>query len=196
MDLKTIFQQKIILVTLILLTHKGMAQMATNIEEDFDFLTAEWLDVSGELKTYGGLERFCTSADFREKSIDILSLLHQYDSLVLEILLDPSYDLEISHREYKHTIKDIQKFEEEFSIQDFIAFLKKNCRTWKDLERNREDLMKASGAYSYDGQRLVLETQLRKFLKHIDKKIIAIDDHVHLIHIDQVRPFGSLSENQ
>lgn len=178
------------------LSQHCIAQTAVNIEDDFDLLTAEWLSASGELKTYNGLDRFCTSPDFRETTLDVLDLLHHYDSLVLEILLDPSYDLEISHREYKHTIKDIQEFEEEYSIKDFVAFLRKSCGTRNDLERNKEDLIKESGMYSYDGQILVLETQLRQFLKHIDKKVIAIDDHLHLIHVDQLRPFKPVTENK
>lgn len=165
-----------------------------NIEDEFDFLTANWLEVSGELKTYNGLDRFCSSPEFRETTIDILGLLHHYDSLILDILTDPSNKLEIAHREYKHTIKDIQKFEEEYSINEFIGFLRESCATRKELERDKKNLVKESGMYSYDGQILVLETQLRKFLKHLDKKVIAIDDHVHMIHIDQVKPYIPVSD--
>lgn len=172
------------------LTSFSQAQM---IEEEFDALTAEWLEISEELKTYNGLGRFCKSKEFRETSLSVLRQLHHYDSLVLEVLLNTDEsELGVSHREYKHTLKDIEKFEEEYGIKVFIAFLKEGCVTWKELEKNRETLVKESGMYSYDGQLLVLETQLEMFLKHIDKKVIAIDEHIHLIHIDQVRSLGSL----
>lgn len=171
------------------------AQTASHLEDDFDLLTSEWLSVSGDLKTYQGLNRFCQSAQYRQDVVDVLDLMHHYDSLVLNVLLDPSYDLQISHREYKNTVKDIQQFEENYSIKKFMDFLRQSCRARNDLEKNKADLMKGSGVHSYDGKILVLENELRKFLKNIDKKVIAIDDHLHLIHVDQVEPYMPVTED-
>lgn len=188
--------QFIILGLAMSVAHSSLAQTSSKLEEDFDLLTSEWLNVSGELKTYSGLNRFCINADFRQETMDILGLLHHYDSLVLQILLDPSYDLDISHREYKHTIKDIQKFEEEFSIKKFIDHLRESCAARNELERSKDDLVKGSNVHSYDGQILVLETDIRRFLNHIDKKVIAIDDHLHMIHVDQVKSFNPPSQEE
>lgn len=193
MNQPTQFFKVAIFMAAISLSSFSQAQM---IEEEFDALTAEWLEISEQLKTYDGLGYFCKSKEFRETSLSVLRQLHHYDSLILEVLLETDESkLGVSHREYKHTLRDIEKFEEEYGIREFIAFLKEGCVTWKGLEKDKEMLVKESGMYSYDGQLLVLETQLGKFLKHIDKKVIAIDEHIHLIHIDQVRAFGSL-ENQ
>lgn len=167
---------------------------ATNIEEEYDLLTAKWLEHSGKMKTYGGLAEFCTEASFRGETVQVLELIHHYDSLLLDILFDPSLDLSVSAKEYKHALRDIQGFEREYGVKQFITFLKGSCNTRNELERNKETLMKESGMYSYDGQILVLETELRKYLKVIDKKVLAIDDHVHLIHPDHVRPWKVVAE--
>lgn len=167
-----------------------------DIEQEFDFLTGEWLKVSGELKTYSGLAHFCKSPDFRTKTTDILELIHHYDSIVLAILKDPTLEMDVSHREYKQTVRDIENFEADYGIKTFLGFLKESCGTWRDLEQNKSDLVNESGMYSYDGQILVLETGLRKFLKHIDKRLIAIDDHVQLIPLEEVEPYMPLSERR
>lgn len=186
--------RKSIFFICLLIGYSSSSQTATSIEDDFDLLTSEWLRISGDMKTYHGLNEFCTSREYRKTALDILDLLHHYDSIVLETLLDPSNNLEISHREYRKTIKDIEEFETEYGIKDFIAFLRESCSTRNELERSKDDLVKDSGVYSYDGQILVLETQLRRYLKNIDKTILAIDDHLHLIHVDAIKPYKVLSE--
>jgi hypothetical protein len=169
---------------------------AVSIEEEYDFLTGQWLEVSGELKTYSGLASYCKQPEFRKHTAHILELLHHYDSLVLDILTDPTSQLHVSKKEQQKTIKDIEKFEEKYSLKNFSALLKESCRTYKDLEKNKDDLVKESGMYSYDGQILILETQLRKFLTSIDKRVVAIDDHIHLIHPDQIKPFKMLARKE
>ncbi|MEQ8583218.1 MAG: hypothetical protein RIC30_10215 [Marinoscillum sp.] len=166
-----------------------------SIEAEYDRLTAKWLEVSDGLKTYEGLSEFCTNNNYRANIIAVLEHLHHYDSLVLDLLQDPTVNTGISHHEYKRSLADIQKLEGDFDMKTFISFLKTSCITRRDLERDKEDLKKESGMYSYDGQLLMLETQLGKFLKHIDKKVVLVDEHVHRIHPDQIRPLQLLSDN-
>ena len=167
-----------------------------SIEDEYDRLTAKWLEVSDGLKTYDGLSEFCANPNYRNDIITVLEHLHHYDSLVLDLLLDPTANTsDISHHEYKRSLSDIQKLEGDFDMNTFISFLKTSCLTRRDLERDKEDLKKESGIYSYDGQLLMLETQLGKFLKHIDKKVVLVDEHVHKIHNDQIRPLRLLSDN-
>ncbi len=167
-----------------------------SIEKEYDKLTAEWLKISGQMKTYQGLATYCKDAEYRTHSVHVLELLHHYDSLVLDLLNDPTVAGQIDHKEQHKTLKDIEKFEEKYSIKEFIGLLKESCKTRRDLEKNKKDLVKESGMYSYDGQILVLETQIRKFLNHIDKRIITIDDHLHLIHPDQIKPYKMLAKKE
>ncbi|REE00072.1 hypothetical protein [Marinoscillum furvescens] len=167
----------------------------TSIEEEYDLLTEHWLEASDVLKTYDGLGLLCNDAKFRNNTLEILSLIHHYDSVLLDLMKDPTVELEISSHEYRKTMKELQQFEAEYGVKSFVSFLKESCLSRRDLERNKEELQKASGMYSYDGQRLVLETKLGKFLKHIDKKVVSIDKHIHHIHPDQVKEVKLLSEN-
>lgn len=185
-----------ILGLLISTTASAQHVASTSIEEEYDYLTAKWLEASLDLKEYSGLTTFCKDASYKEQTIGLLETLHHYDSLVLDIINDPANIGSISHKEYKKTFKDIEKFETNYGIKEFISLLNESCATRRDLERNKKDLSKESGMYSYDGQLLVLETQLRKFLKHIDKKVVAIDEHLHLIHPDQIKSIKLLARTE
>lgn len=167
-------------------------QVPVSLEEQYDVITSEWLSRSGELKTYSGLAGVCTDAQYRKKTIEILSAIHHYDSLVLDALNDPANIMKIDHKEYVSSMKDIYKFEAEYGVRSFISLLRESCETRQDLEQNKEDLKKESGQYSYDGQILVLETEIRKYLKHLDKKVIRIDDHLHLLRLDDVMSYQLL----
>lgn len=156
---------------------------AQTLENTYDQLTAEWLEISGKLKTYQGLKEFCNNPDFRHSTTKNLQSIHHYDSLVLDRLEDPTRDLDVNQREYRKTARDIKKFERKYDVKGFMDFLRESCMAMRELENNKEDLSREVGMYSYDGQILILETDLRKFLKHIDKKAIDIDDHLHLLDL-------------
>ena len=193
----TILSKTILLIAASLpLIQSAFAQDISNthIEEEYDHLTAQWLEVSGELKTYSGLTTFCKNTEYSTYTVKILETLHHYDSLVLDIMENDAISQDVNHKELKKTSKDIAKFETEYGIKAFIGFLKESCNTRKDLEKNKKELMKDSGMYYYDGQLLVLETQLRKFLLHIDKRVVSIDDHLHMIHPDQIQPVRLLTK--
>lgn len=164
-----------------------------NIEEEYEYLTDQWLVISEDLTHYGGLSAFCTSEEYRIYTLDILNLLHHYDSVVLDLLKNPTSDIDVSSKEYRKTMSDIAKFEEEYDVKGFISFLKESCLSRRDLEKNKDDLKKEVGIYSYDGQVMMLETDLNKFMKHITKRIVAINDHVHKIHPSQVKSLQVVS---
>lgn len=184
------------LLIFLLLTGIKPAQAQMSIEEEYDLLTSEWLLVSEELKTYGGLSQFCTDADYRDQTLHVLNLLHHYDSLLLNLLMDPTAGLDISHKEYKNALADLHEIEDKYDPKTFMAFLRESCITRNELERDKENLMKASGMYSYDGQLLMLETQQRKFLKQIDKRVTLMDEHVHKIHPSHITSLTTRIENQ
>ncbi|MEQ9467651.1 MAG: hypothetical protein RLN88_09575 [Ekhidna sp.] len=167
-----------------------------DIEEEYEDLTNQWLTISEDLSHYGGLSAFCSSEEYRTYTMDILNLLHHYDSVVLDLLKNPTLDIDISSKEYRKTMSDIAKFEEEYDLKGFISFLKESCITRRDLEKDKEDLKKEVGMYSYDGQVMMLETDLNKFMHRINKRIVAINDHVHKIHPSQVRSMPVVSSGE
>lgn len=166
------------------LANFGRAQSIT-LEEEYDRLTDSWLEVSEVLKEYQGLSDFCIDPKFRDYTVVLLKQLHHYDSVVLDFLHDPATAILLDQKEYNKTMKDISKFESKYGIRDFISFLNESCITRNTLEKNKKDLVYGQGADSYDGQIIVLESDLVKFLKHIDKRIVSIDEHLHKIHPDK-----------
>ena len=171
-------------------------QPVVTIEEEFDVLTERWRMIVGQLETYDGLGAFCQSPDFRKESVEVLSTIHHLDSLILDMMLDPTSGLEVSKHDFRKTLKDIYKFEEEYGVRSFIAFLKESCITRNDLEANADDLRNESGMYSYDSQVLMLETRLGKYLKHMMSKVESIDEHIHHIHPDQLSDIQILAQNE
>jgi hypothetical protein len=178
-------------VLIILFGSLAYAQDFT-IEEKYDRLTEEWLEVSADLKRYEGLSTFCVSEEFRTYTTNILKEMHHYDSVVMGFLLEPDAEELIGHHEYKATMHEIGQFEEEYGIKNFMSFLREGCVTRNDLEKNKADLQNEVGMYSYDGQIVVLETDIHRFLKHIDKKVVSIDKHLHKIHPDRFQFSGPL----
>lgn len=164
----------------------GQEVVNEKIEEHYDEMTEEWLYVSEELKSYEGLQRFCTNKEFRYSTIELIKDIHHYDSVIFSLITELSLYNEISNRDYKGMLKSLEKFEGKYTIRDFIEHLRGSCLERVEIERNQKDLENDYAAESYDGRRLVLMTDIEKYLKHIDKRIIDIDEHLHLIDLDHL----------
>lgn len=169
---------------------------AQSIELEYDQLTKTWLELSEEIRPYRGLKLYCDEPLYQDFTIDVLHRLHHYDSVLLDVLEDPTIELSVSHREYKRTLRDIEKFETKYGLKEFVSILNETCEAQTELEANKDDLKSDSGMYSYDGQILVMENVLHKYLKHIDKRVVAIDEHLHMIHPDRIMPFKALVMNK
>lgn len=187
----------IIFLSLLLSSNVAKCQsyVAVNIEEEYEFLTGHWLKMSEDISHYYGLSAFCTNSEYRAYTIEVLELLHHYDSIMLDLLRDPTANIDISSHEYKKTMKDIEKFEGDYDLKAFISFLRESCTTRNQLERDKETLKKEVGMYSYDGQVMMLETEVNKFLSKIDKRILSINKHIHHIHPDKVKPFKMVTSS-
>jgi len=187
-----------LLITMLLLSTMHLVKAQTeevSIEKAYDMLTVKWLEVSKDLQNYRGLSSFCLTPEYRKHATSILMQLHHYDSVVLAFLKEPGTEALIGHLEYKKTLAEIVEFESKYDIRSFMAFLKESCVTRNDLEKNKKTLELESGMYSYDGQIIVLEADLTKFLHHIDKRVVSIDNHLHRIHPDRFQFGGVISRN-
>jgi hypothetical protein len=154
------------------------------IEDQFDLVASNWLEKSAPLKTYSGVKEYCINLEYRTSVDQTLKEIHNYDSLILTSLEDPASYLGSNEKEGKKTLKDIQEMEEEYSVVNFINSMKETCAYRKKLERKSDDLRRATGDQSYDGQVLLVEAELRKYLNKIDRLTLRIDDHLHVLHIN------------
>ena len=159
------------------------------LEQEFDDLVERWEAASSDLSTYGGLKSYCTIDEYRANIINLLGTVHHYDSLVLEIITDPTEMAKLDSKEQQATKKEIEKFESEYSTTAFMVKLKEECKFRREIERDKKYSKNDIGANSYDGQILLLETDLRKYIKHIDSRLEHIDKHVHKLHIDDMGSF-------
>jgi hypothetical protein len=152
------------------------AQEIDSINVKFDRLAAEWLAVSGEMKTYEGLNFYCNDKEYHEGVNNLLVQIHHYDSVVLDWILDPANEAFEKKRDYRHTRKDITKFEKNYSVESFIENFRVFCRDRKMLEREKDEAEKDYTEYSYDGQILLIEEEVRRYLHGLDRRVLKIDD--------------------
>jgi hypothetical protein len=163
------------------------------LEKDYDLLVVAWEKLSVDLKTYSGLQTYCKSDEYKKSTINILEQIHHYDTLILEVMSSTEALAKLDEKEKASTLKEIEKFESEYSVLAFIAKLTAECKYSREIEKDKKYSKSDIGANSYDGQILLLETDLSKFIKHIDSRVEHIDDHIHKLHIDNVRTFKSVN---
>ncbi len=159
------------------------AQEEMSIEDHFASLTESWLERSDLLHEYAGINHYCQSPEFRESVNSVLDGLHHYDSLLMEKMKDPVVALSLDYREQKKTIKDIAKLETGYSSKDFLEHMRETCKFRNEIEKNADRLRNDSGPESYDGKVLVLETDVQRYLNHIDKLVVKIESHLHYLYI-------------
>lgn len=173
----------ITLIVLVFFSLSGFAQYDEAIEDDFDLLTEEWLERSSDLSGYTGISSYCRSAEFRKSVNDLIIEVHHYDSLILDKMNDPVASLSMDFKEQAKTYKDIFKLESEYSTKNFIQHMKETCEFRREIERDKKRLQGGVGTDSYDAQILVLETETQRYLKHIDKLVSKVDDHLHFLYL-------------
>ncbi len=146
-----------------------------------DRVTYAWDTEAEDLESYDGLLEFCKSADFRKVKIDLLNEIHHIDSVLYDralIAQKRSDDKEITK-----LIKDIEKFEQEYSMKSFIKFLSDECKAQRAIEKDSKDLRAEIGSESYDSQVYMIELDMQKFVKHITKRVDLVRKHVHKLEI-------------
>ncbi len=144
-------------------------------------LTLNWDLMSSNLNNYEGLSKFCKDQAYRTEIITLLEDIHHYDSVLYDRLVKASRVSD--DKEIKKAISDIKKFENNYSMKQFIHFLHDECRGRSELERNADERKADMGEQSYDGQIYLIEIELNKFIKHITKRVDHIKKHVEHLHI-------------
>ena len=172
-----------LLVTTSLLS-AAQSEIELPLEDQFDIVTKDWMDKSGFLKNYVGVNEYCQNPAFR-KSVDrLLTTIHEYDSLIIAKMEDPTAYFSWDSKEEKKTLKDVHMLEEEYGMASFVEHMREACLMRNEIEANEENLRRGMGMESYDGKVLIVETEISKYLKKIDKLVLKIDEHLHVLHIE------------
>ena len=158
-----------------------LAQDNESLGETLDNLTYSWDLESANMYDYNGMLKFCRDRDYRYEVITMLKDIHHYDSVLLD-RLNKAYRFN-KDRELIKTLKDIAKFEEDYSMTEFINFLYDECQGISELERNKSELEDEISQESYDGKCYVIETEMAKYIHHITRRVDVIREHVHHLHI-------------
>ncbi|MEO9870046.1 hypothetical protein [Ekhidna sp.] len=163
----------------------SQSEIELPLEDQYDVVTNEWLAKSAYLKTYSGVNEYCQNPAFR-KSVDrLLNEIHGFDSLIVARLEDPTAYFSWNSKEEKKTMNDVLQLEEDYSMHGFVDQMRKSCLFRNEIEANADNLKRGMGVESYDGKILVLETEISKYLKKIDKLVLRVDEHLHVLHLDQ-----------
>ncbi len=183
---------RLFVLLLALTTVVSLPVVAQEEEEDFesivkhfDELDAEWHTLDGVLDDYDGIKNYCKDQSVKDKVTTILEKLHHYDTLIIQKMNDPSYV--IDNKERNKILKQIRKFEEEYSIPNFLKKLKQECHERHVTEHDKKYTKNDFADNSYDGQRYIVEQEIKKYMKHITDKIDHIDKYLHHIHITEIK---------
>ena len=151
----------------------------STMEVNYARFANEWLKISDQLKTYEGLSAYCQDVDFQRRTINILGTIHRYDSVLLAQIDDAS--LNLRPKASKKILNQIEVFRRRYSVHDFNVMFARNCSDRRTLERTKSRTYSASGIHSFDAQVLNLEMMLTRYLNRIDKRLISLEEHLHLI---------------
>lgn len=154
-------------------------QSDTEVAKTIDKLRYAWDDEALSLETYKGLGEFCGNSQYRKKIIQMLDDIHHYDTLLFGIVTRKFN--QDSDPEAKATIDDIETLEVDYTTKSFRRFIHKECNTYNEIENN----LGAAGGKEYEKEVKMLETELKKYVVAITKRIDVIDEHVHHLHIGE-----------
>lgn len=155
------------------------------VVQHFDELDRDWHGIEPTLDDYNGLHTYCSKQTYKDLVQSILVKLHHYDTIIINKMNDASYV--IDNKERSKILKSIRKFEEEYSIPKFLKKLDAECHERHDVEHDKKYTKNDFADNSYDGQKLVVQLEIKKYMKHITKKIDYIDKYLHHLHISEIK---------
>ncbi len=153
-----------------------------NVITKFDDIVTRWDILSDDLGSYEGLNKYCTQKQYQDEVITILNEIHHYDSVLYDKLSQKARFSK--NHELKKTLEQIEQFEDEFKSPSFLKKLHDECVGRREIEKDAKETKNDIGMNSYDGQVLVLEADLHKYIIHITRLVDHIKDHIHHLHIE------------
>ena len=107
----------ILLAALLIVSMGVFAQEGEDIVKIVDDLTIKWDNEAVKLQTYEGLQTYCSTKPYRDKTIKLLDKIHHYDTLLYGIV-STKYDAD-KDEEAKATLDDIDRLETEYTTKNF-----------------------------------------------------------------------------
>ena len=159
-------------------------QTPENLTNNFDDVSYRWDRMAKSLENYSGLTMFCTNNGYRSEAIDLLNSIHHYDSLIYARLVEISYY--DNNHELQKTLQQIYKFEKEYSAQNFIKHLNRECIDRKSIEREKKYSIYDNGHNSYSGQILNIENANYHYVHHVTNLVDHIRSHIHHLNVDKM----------
>ena len=156
----------------------GQSSEKGNILDRFDEVVGSWDEEAKKLSLYAGLSDYCMVRSYKDQINDILNGLHHYDSIIYRNLKQKEKN-ESSH-ELKVSIKQIEDFEVHYKPKMFLKRINRECALRKTLESEyKKGIDNDLGEQSYDEMVVIVESDLRKYIKHITKLVDHIKKHSH-----------------
>ena len=169
--------KKYVLIFLSLLSVSAVTYgQEENVGQKLEELTYKWDDQANNLESYQGLTQFCNKKEYRDEIIETLKGIHHYDSVLYQTIAKRARFG--GDAEMKKTLKDIEKLESDYSINDFLSFLNEECKARYEIEKNARKT-----GDDADSEIYMLEVELQKYVKHITKRIDVVRDHIHHLNI-------------
>lgn len=171
---------KTLLLLLFFVSFSSFAQEnESEIVKAIDDLTLRWDSEAEKLQTYEGLASFCAHSTYRNMITEMLDEIHHYDTLLYGIVTRKFK--KDKDKEAKATLDDIETLEVDYTTKSFRIFIRKECQTYNDIERN----LGAEKGEEYEEEVGALEVELSKYVIEITKQIDLIDEHVHHLHLGE-----------
>ncbi len=166
------------LALLIFICVPAFSQEDENIVQIVDELTLKWDEQALELRTYKGLQAYCSTRPYRDRTIKLLDKIHHYDTLLYGIV-SRKYERK-KDSEAEATLEDIEKLESDYTTKNFKAFIHRECNGVNEIERN----FGREGGAQYEKEVKKLEKELSKYVESITTRIDIIDEHIHHLKLD------------
>ncbi|MDI9356896.1 MAG: hypothetical protein QM536_07750 [Chitinophagaceae bacterium] len=156
----------------------GQSTKQEDILSRFDEFVGLWDDEAKKLSQYAGLSDYCMIPSYKEDIIEILNGIHHYDSIIYRNLKQKEKN-ESSH-ELRVSIKQIEDFEGNYKPKMFLKKLNSECAMRRTLESEyKKGIDNDLGEQSYDEMVVIVESDLRKYIRHITKLVDHIKKHSH-----------------
>ena len=176
--------KRLFLIILCISPFIGFAQKdSSSLLAHIDEVTNKWNDVSDEMSTYRGLQQYCSNRAYKDNILETLNGIHHYDTVIYNVLVKKNRFSK--SKDIDHALRDIKKFETKYHPSKFINFLHEECKFRRDIEKNKDESKTSFGSESYDGQIVILETELQKYVKHVTKLVAHINKHSHHLHLEK-----------
>lgn len=153
--------------------HSFAQEQDEDIVKIIDDLTMKWDKEAVILENYDGLKAYCQIKPYRDETIELLNLIHHYDTS-LYMIVKSKYDTS-KDDEAKATLADIEAVETIYTTPAFLQFLHKECATLNGIENN----LAKKGGKEYRKEVKKLENELFKYVEGITNRIDLVDEHVH-----------------